>query len=161
MKSIKLPKKTVAIIAFLFVAVIVCATILSVTSHSGVKRVFYFPAIGTDKLVKEVRYIPKNPVQGDVRLYVDELLLGSQLPRLRPLFSLGTTVSFFSLNDGILYVDLTDDVILQKSDSPDIEVGINLFEKNIKKNFKNIAEIKLFIGGKSVYKYSEKQKEKR
>ena len=117
----------------------------------GTKRhVFYFSVIGTERLVREVRYLPKHPVQGDVQLYVDELLLGPETQRARPLFSLGTKNEFCFVRGKTLYVGLSKDVLYQIPEADTITKGIALLCKNIKKNFHDIKNIALFIDGKYV-----------
>lgn len=114
------------------------------------RRVFYFSVIGSDDMAVEVRYLPKNPVQGTVNLFVDELLLGPQTQRARPLFSLGTKNEFCFLRGKTLYVGLSKDVLYQIPEAEDIMQGIALFKKNIKKNFAAVHDIALFIDGKYV-----------
>ncbi len=127
------------------------------------KYTFRFPKIGissereSEKIVSEIRFLPIIPSQGEIRLFVDELVLGPQTPRLRPLFSLGTSVEFCFLFESdeknVLYVGLSEKAIGEEGSSCDIQRGISLFCQNIRTNFKNIEEIVLFIGGIVVNEY--------
>lgn len=122
--------------------------------------VFYFPRIesaaGQDSggVVAERRALPKDPSRGELRLFVDELVLGPETPRLRPLFSLGTSVEFCFVapRDGVdvLYVGLSEDAVQQRGSAAEIQRGIELFRENVTKNFANIGEVVLFIGGNVV-----------
>ena len=40
----------------------------------------------------EYRYLSSDAVQGEINLYVDEILLGSSVPRTKMLFTAGTKV---------------------------------------------------------------------
>lgn len=114
------------------------------------RRTFSFPVIGTEQPVMEVRYLPKNPVQGEIGIYVDELLLGPQSQRARPLFSPGTKNQFCFLRNRTLYVGLSEDVLYEIPESARIMDGIAYFRKNVLRNFRNVKEVELFIDGKYV-----------
>ena len=129
---------------------ILLAVFLFIPKHHGTRRVFYFPSVATEKVCREVRYLPSNAVQGDVRSYVDELLLGSIRQGRLSLFSLGTVCEFCFVQDKTIFVGLSGDAVLQLSDSTDIETGIKLFKTSILKNFKYIDYVELFIDGNYV-----------
>ena len=131
--------------------------------EEGAKRTFLFPKIDInagengEEIVAELRNLPLEPSQGDLRLFVDELILGPQTPRLRPLFSLGTSIKFCFTSEkegkNVLFVGLSEDAISQNGSCAEIQLGIQLFERNIRENFKNIEEIVLFIGDSVVNEY--------
>ncbi len=114
------------------------------------RRTFRFPVIGTETIACEVRYLPRNPAQGNLCLYVDELLLGPQTQRARPLFSAGTKNEFCFQRGKTLYVGLSQDVLYEVPEAARIKEGIALFRENIRRNFRGIKEIALFIDGKYV-----------
>lgn len=134
-----------AAVAVFVVLLIVSAAASFKRIHSN-RRIFLFPT-GSGRAVREIRYLPKNPVQGDVRCYVDELVLGSLYHRGKKLFSYGTKIEFCFLDDDCLYVGLSENAVLQLADSVRIDEAKALLKKNIQKNFKNIEEINLFING--------------
>ena len=120
----------------------------------GSEYTMLFPEIGVGNkkeiIRKEKRRLPKEPSQGVIAMFVEELVLGPQTPRLRPLFSRGTHVEFCFMGGNDLYVDISRDALFELSDAVDIQGGISLFEENIRKNFKNIENIVLFIDGRVV-----------
>ena len=136
------------IVIILFAAF--CCSIASYMFSGKQRRTFSFPIIGSDELAYEVRYLPRHPVQGDICLYIDELLLGPQTQRACPLFSAGTKNDFCFMRDKILYIGLSKDVLYEIPEAARIKDGIVLFEKNIRKNFRGVKEIALFIDGKYV-----------
>lgn len=136
-------------IAFLVIlAVLVVPHIVHFAgTHAGkTRRVMYFAQVGSDKIEREVRYVPKNKSQSALENYISELLLGPQIHRVRPLFSLGTALEFCILNDGILYVGLSEDSIFQDNEAVPFTEGTELLKKNIRKNFPKIHEIEIFAG---------------
>lgn len=110
------------------------------------KRVMYFQQVGSEKIEKEIRYIPKNDSQTELELYISELLLGPQVYRARPLFSLGTSLEFCILKGDELYVGLSEDAIFQDNEALEFNKGVELLKKNIKKNFPKINEFEIFAG---------------
>ncbi len=118
-----------------------------------------FPEIGTEDTVTEIRFLPRNPVQGKINAYVEEILLGPSVPRSRPLFSRGTKADFCFLREKTLYVGLNVQAVYQDAESEKFGRGKALFEKNIKKNFPSVKKIEFFVDGHEV-KSSEKSDEK-
>ena len=156
MNSDFLKKNVLKITIFVFAILFLLSLLLLLPKHSGVKRIFYYPPVGTDfgdavsSAKREVRYLPASPVQGDVRMYVDELLLGSAVHDRLDLFSAGAVCEFCELQGKTLFVGLSSDAALQLEGSTEIESGIKLFRKSILKNFKYIDYVELFIGGNQI-----------
>ena len=124
--------------------------VLYLRTPHGSRHTFSFPAIGSERPVVEVRYLSLESAQGDVQLYVDELLLGSQMQRVRPLFSPGTRCEFCFVRGHTLYVGLSSVALHQDAPAADIMTGIEFFKRNILYNFAAITDIELFIGGTAV-----------
>jgi len=115
------------------------------------RAVMYFTSFGTDDVCTEVRYLPKDPIQGDVAFFVDELLLGPMTNRYKPLFARGTRADFCTLEGDTLYVGLSGEALSANKESADIETGIELLKVNIVKKFTKINTVLVYIDGKSVY----------
>lgn len=127
-------------------------------SGAGARRLFIFerylagaPAAGK-KLAMEVRYIKKDSAQGDVKAYVDDLLLGNITHGLCPLFAPGTRAASCFVRAGVLYVDLTDDVLKAGGNTSDIQAGIALLKRNVRLNFGDIKDVAVFVGGVEAYR---------
>jgi hypothetical protein len=99
----------------------------------------------------EVRFLPRESAQGDVRLFVDELLLGPLTARYRILFSQGTRVLSCIQNGNTLYLDLSGEAMFNIDPAPPVRNAVDILEKNIKKNFSSIKIVEVFIDGKRVY----------
>lgn len=117
-------------------------------SFPGIRRVYNYSSLDGTKTFIEVRYAPVNPVQGNIAYYVDELLLGPIQDQGSPIFVRGTKVNSCFERDGILYVDLSKDLLAADPINTDFNKKIELFKRNIKHNFGYIKEIVLFIDGK-------------
>ena len=147
-KAILSDKKLLLKISFAFLAIVFLFVLIHILSHLGTnRRVFIYPVSGSSKTQKEVRYLSSNPVQGKIACYVDELILGPSFYRGRPLFTLGTVVDYCFLRGKTLYVGLSEEAVLQESGSRNIGESVELFKKNIRKNFTEIKNIELFIDG--------------
>lgn len=147
--SQKIRKITISIFIILFVFIL--SLVLFFIKSKGIQRTFIFPSIETGKLVVEKRNLPKNPVQGDINLFIDELLLGSGVERTKLLFTLGTKVESCFLRGDILYLNLSDDLIQMGNEVLDIQDGVLLLKKNIEKNFPKVKTIQIFIDGKFAF----------
>ncbi|MBR4374702.1 MAG: hypothetical protein IKP49_10115 [Treponema sp.] len=139
---------------FVFFCIALSAVFASCAGKSGTSVYkFDFPkmditrAEGEAEAVKtEKRCLPKEPVQGEVRMYVEELLLGPESSRLLPIFSLDATVDFCFMQGDDLYLGISESSVYNLGADVDIQSRIELLESNIHKNFKNIGQILLFIG---------------
>ena len=119
-------------------------------SWSNRKNIFCINSFSryTKKTFIEVRFAPVNPVQGNIAYYVDELLLGPIQDQGSPIFVRGTKVNSCFERDGILYVDLSKDLLAADPVNTDFNKKFELFKKNIKHNFRYIKEVVLFVDGK-------------
>jgi len=126
--------------------------LLFLISNHKSRRLFIFPSVDEGKYVVEYRYLPNNPVQGDLNLFLDELLLGSGVERTKLLFARGTKINSCFVRKGTLYLDLSADLLQTGSGVINIEEGIKLLKKNVHKNFFGIWNIEIFVDGKYAYK---------
>ena len=141
-------RKNIIKIAISLVILLGAAVFFNALIHHGMeRRVFIFPVSGSNKNKKEIRYLCANPVQGRVKYYVDELVLGPSFYWGRPLFSLGTKVDYCFQNENILYVGLSGEAVLQDGNALELSHAAELFKKNIKKNFSSVKNIELFVDG--------------
>lgn len=139
---------------FLLIAVLVLiflfSLFFSLLKDNRKTRFFIFPSVDSGSYIIEKRKLDSNPVQGELQLYIDEILLGSCIERTKLLFSQGTKVEYCFLRGNTLYLNLSDDLLNLENNTVQIDEGIELLKKNIYKNFKKINKIELFIAGKYV-----------
>ena len=124
---------------------------LFLLNNNGVRRVFIFPSVDEGKFVVESRYLDPNPVQGDIQYYIDELLLGSSIERSKMIFARGTKVNSCFIRKGVIYLDLSKELLEIGNGVIDIQSGVKLLEKNIHSNFAGISKVELFVDGKHAY----------
>ena len=118
-----------------------------VSKRAGKYRmVMLFEQVGSNKIQKEVIYVPKNDSQTKLESYISELLLGPLFHRARPVFSLGTKLEFCILKDDVLYVGLSEDAIFQDNEAAEFYDGVELFKTAVKKNFPKIKDVEIFAG---------------
>ena len=86
-----------------------------------------------------------------IQNYIDELLLGPVSEHCTPVFEKGTKVLSCFKKDNVLYINLSDDVLKADSQTTDFRKQIDLFEKNVFRNFGSINKIELFIDGKTAF----------
>ena len=138
---------TSLVIAGLFVFSLFCYIVSKNTS----RRSFIFPSAETGKYIIEYRNLTEKPHQGDINLYIDEILLGSTVERTKMLFTPGTKLLSCFERDHVLYVNLSQDLLQMGDGVIEIREGTELLKKNIMKNFSEIDSVEIFIEGKSAF----------
>jgi hypothetical protein len=115
------------------------------------RRTFIFPSAEDGKYIIEYRNLTNHPHQGDINLYIDEILLGSTVERTKWLFTPGTRVISCFERDHVLYVNLSADLLQMGDGVIEIREGTELLKKNIMKNFSKIDSVEIFIEGKTAF----------
>ena len=122
------------------------------------KYSFIFPSVDKGEYVVETRFLPENSQKDEITFYIDELLLGSSLERTKMIFTQGTTIRSCFLRDGILYLDLSAELLKSSSNTILIDEAFELLEKNIKDNFNSVKELEIFVDGKYALENFKKNK---
>lgn len=139
---------------FVFIILIFLSFVLSfvifMTKDYGKRKIFIFPSAEEGKFVVEYRYLNKSG-NDLLEYYINEILLGSGIERTKKLFTAGTKIESCFLQGNTLYLNLSDNLILEGQDVIDIKSGTELLEQNIKRNFPKVKNVKLFVGGKSAF----------
>lgn len=138
---------TSLIIAVLFVL----SFFMYIVSKDSCRRTFIFPSAEDGKYIIEYRNLTEKPHQGDINLYIDEILLGSTVERTKMLFTPGTKVLSCFERDHVLYVNLSKDLLQMGEGVIEIKEGTELLKKNIKRNFSKIDSVEIYIEGKSAF----------
>lgn len=135
----------------LIVFVMLFSTVYFFCMPDKVRRTFAFP-LNNGGLVTEIRYLAdgKNK-ESDIKVYVQELLLGPQNHRGMNLLTPGTKINNIFVREDVLYVDFAESALLPGMNTVDNLLGLPLIEKNVFTNFKNIDTIILYINGNIVY----------
>ncbi len=127
-------------------------SLLSFSFHKNTKHhVYYFKSYDSGKICSEVRYSDKKEMQEEIGFFVDEILLGPMTNRLKNLFVLGTKKDFCFLDGKTLYVGISKDALFAVDEKSSIRGSIDLLKKNIKRNFRNIRKIYIYIDGKRAF----------
>ena len=122
-----------------------------IISKNTCRRTFIFPSADDGQYIIEYRNLAEKPHQGDIGLYIDEILLGSTVERTRKLFAPGTRVLSCFERNHVLYLNLSQDLLQMGDGVIEIREGTELIKKNIMKNFSEIDSVEIFIEGKSAF----------
>lgn len=136
--------------SILFV-IFVVSLVLFLLNVNTSRKVFVFESLDDTELHIEVRHLKNLPKNEQIALFIDDLLLGPVHDRYRPIFPTGTKVESIIQRGHTLYVNLSEEAILQKDTSSQTKIACDLFRKNIFTNYGNINEVVLFINGIEVY----------
>ena len=138
-------------IIFIFLITLLFSILSYIIGKDSVRRTFIFPSADKGEYIVEYRNLTKEPIQGDVQLFIDELLLGSTIERTKSLFSSETKVLSCFQRDQTLYLNLSSDLLEMGEGVIEIRDGMDLLKKNIQKNFSKIHEIEIFVNGKIAF----------
>lgn len=138
-------------IIFIFLITLLFSVLSYIIGKDSVRRTFIFPSADKGEYIVEYRNLTKKPIQGDVQLFIDELLLGSTIERTKSLFSSGTKVLSCFQRNQTLYLNLSSDLLEMGEGVIEIRDGMDLLKKNIQKNFSKIHEIVIFVNGKIAF----------
>ena len=138
-------------IIFIFLITLLFSVLSYIIGKESVRRTFIFPSADKGEYIVDYRNLTKEPIQGDVQLFIDELLLGSTIERTKSLFSSGTKVLSCFQRDQTLYLNLSSDLLEMGEGVIEIRDGMDLLKKNIQKNFSKIHEIVIFVNGKIAF----------
>lgn len=117
----------------------------------GIRRTFVYESTSSDSYSIESRYLVSNPEQGKIRNYIDELLLGPISEHCRPIFADGTRVLSCFRRNSVLYVELSDDFLHDDPEKTDFKKKLELFKRNIIRNFPGIKKVVVFAGGNELF----------
>ena len=139
------------IISLIVIGLIVFSFMGYLVSKDSHRRVFIFPSAEDGKYIIEYRDLTNKPHQGNIQLYIEEILLGSTVERTKLLFTPGTKVISCFERKHVLYLNLSNDLLSMGDGVVDIREGTELLKKNIKENFSEIDSVEIFIDGKSAF----------
>ena len=146
----KLKRTSYAILIVILASLLISLAVWLV-KFPGIRRSFTYKSSDSDKYRIEYRYLPVKPVQGPIQNYIDELLLGPVSEHCTPVFEQGTKVLSCFKKENVLYVNLSKDLLSADSQTTDFRKQIELFERNVFRNFGTINKIELFIDGKTAF----------
>lgn len=139
------------IISLAIIAVFVLSFFWYTVAKDYHRRTFIFPSAENGKYIIEYRNLTKKPHQGEIQLYIDEILLGSTVERTKRLFAPGTKVLSCFERNHVLYLNLSQDILQMGDGVIEIREGTELLKKNIMKNFSEIDSVEIYIEGKSAF----------
>lgn len=151
--KIKIPR--LRIHSYILLAVIALSATVSfivwAVHFPGVRRTFVYESAASGSYSIESRYLVSDPEQGKIRNYIDELLLGPISEHCRPIFADGTRVLSCFRRNSVLYVEISDDFLLDDAEKTDFRKKCGLFKKNIIRNFPGIKQVVVFAGGNELF----------
>ena len=141
----------VFIISILIIGIFVFSFFCYIVTKNTCRRTFIFPSAENGKYIIEYRNLTEKPHQGDIALYIEEILLGSTVERTKLLFTSGTRLLSCFERNHILYVNLSSDLLEMGDGVIEIREGTELLKKNIMRNFSKIDSVEIYIEGKSAF----------
>lgn len=141
--------KTIIFSLIILVSIISSFTFL--IKRKGTRYTFVFPSANNGKYIIEARRLTKQKNKDNVNIYADEILLGSTLERTKLLFTSGTKLISCFQRGKVLYLNLSAKSLQMGEGVVELKEGVELLKKNIKRNFKDIDVVEVFINGKLAF----------
>ncbi|MBC6713462.1 hypothetical protein [Treponema sp. Marseille-Q3903] len=139
------------IIFSLIILVFIISSFTFLIKRKGTRYTFVFPSANNGKYIIEARRLTKQKNKDNVNIYADEILLGSTLERTKLLFTSGTKLISCFQRGKVLYLNLSAKSLQMGEGVIELKEGVELLKKNIKRNFKDIDVVEVFINGKLAF----------
>ena len=133
--------------------VVLCLFAFIEMGRSGLsRRTFEFFSYENNRSVVEDRMLRKTPaMEGDIKTYVKELILGPVSVDFAPLLTKGTQLRSFMYRNGIVYADFSSEAALPVLGGRPIFDGFLALNQGIRRNFRSVSDVKLFVNGNEVF----------
>ena len=117
-----------------------------------IERVLFFPDEDGQKILGELRRLPvRENLDGNLELYIDELILGPGEIDLYRLFPEGVRLESLLLDGSILYLGFSENLVTTAENVPlSLNGIITAVADAVVFNFPEIKEVKISIGGEPV-----------
>ncbi len=144
------------VLLYLFACLFVLSFVLYAVFNSDTKKLLLFESLDKKGIYAEICVVPKQEPRSSLEYFCSELLLGPKTDRYRPLFADGTrALSVFKGIDGVLYINLNKEALLQNGTASQTLRACELLEKNMKKNAYAAGNVIIAVSGQKVYEYSD------
>ena len=127
-----------------------CSIGLYLKNRPGDRYVFAFESMDKNGLWTEERWMPLNTELSKDEFVTEELLLGSQTYRFRPLFKNGTKALFNYRDGDSIYINLSENAAMQDESASTTQKACELMQFNIKHLVRGIKNVTIFIAGHEI-----------
>ena len=116
------------------------------------RRTFEFFVYDGNRSVVEDRMLRKTfSRENDIKMYVEELILGPVSLDYAPLVTKGTALRSFMYRDRTVFADFSRDAALPVHGGGDLYDSFLTLNKGIRRNFSDVSNVKLFVNGNEVF----------
>ena len=145
----RLSRKFIILLSLFVAFFLITLIFITVGADTRVERVLFFPDEDGQQLHGELRRLPeREETVGNLELYIKELLLGPVSIDLYRLFPEEVNIESLLVDEGILYLGFSENLITMAETVPMSLSGIiEGVEEAVVFNFPEIEEVKTVIGG--------------
>jgi hypothetical protein len=135
--------------AGVFVVLLGFSLVLLLAGGHWARRILFFPETTSRKLAGETRFLPRRGgLAGNVRLLVEEALLGPTLPLHGRILPRSTRLQTVLVRKGNVYISLSQGLLRQDRECPyDPQEALEALGTAIRFNFPWIRSLNLLIEG--------------
>ena len=142
-------RKFIILLSLFLAFFLMSLVFISLDAERRVERVLFFPDEDGQQLHGELRRLPeRDTTAGNIKLYVNELILGPVSIDLYRLIPLGVKLQSLLVDGDVLYLGFSENLITSAETVPmGFDAIIEGLEKAVVFNFPEIKEVKTAIGG--------------
>ncbi len=140
---------TVVSAVFLLLSLIVSLSAFVLFNDGQVDRVLFFPGARTARVTGELRRLPGlGDDREDLRLLLNEVILGPVEIQHGRLVPRGTRVRSLIVNDGIAFVNFDQGILFEAPDQQlALEEVLDVLRRTIRYNFRSIERVVFTVNG--------------
>jgi hypothetical protein len=122
--------------------------LLFLTGGHWARRTLFFPALSNARLSGETRFLPRRrSLEGDVRLLVEEVILGPTQPAHRPLLPKETRLLSVLARQRVLFISLSHELLQPAGGRLTAQEALAAIGLTVKFNFPRVRRLELLIEG--------------
>jgi hypothetical protein len=142
-------RRAIGVSAAALLLLLLASLTLFLTGKHWARRTLFFPEISSARLAGETRFLPRRPtLEGNVRLLLEETILGPEMPMHRPLVPRQTRLQSVLVRQRDVYVSLSDGILQADADTPFTpEQSLEALSTLVLFNFPRIRRLELLIEG--------------
>jgi hypothetical protein len=137
---------------FVYLCVLLALALADFMLTGLARRTFVFYSVDTRVPVVEERMLPGTGLrEQDIRMYIEETLLGPVALDSAPLFPRGVRLESLLFRDGVVYADLSEPAALAVAGGPGVFEALHTLYGGVRRNFPRVKDVRLFIAGHEAF----------
>jgi len=136
----------------MYLVVITVFAFMELDKGGLVRHTFEYFAYDDGRSVVEDRMLNKTgSEEGDIKAYIEELVMGPVSVDFAPLLTKGTKLHSFMFRDGTVFADFSRDAVFPVQGGRPLFDSFVALNQGIRRNFPSVSDVKIFVNGNEVF----------